>query len=116
MTEITLPHHPSMEDLIDIADGAMSDYESRCNLPCTHSWYDLAIGAVPSYSLCFVAIDGAGVEFPVLKVDVLPAAKGGSRLAFTRYDCRGSGLMTQYFASDVERALIATLRAAGGAK
>ena len=105
-----------MEDLIAIADGAMADYESRANLRCTHSWYDLLGIGAEDYSICFVAIDGVGVEFPVLRVDVLRSAQGGSLLAFTRYDCRGSGLLTQYLASDTEKAIITTLRAMEGVK
>lgn len=116
MTEIVLKRPVLEGDLIDIFDGALSDYESRCNLACTHSWYNTSpVGSV-EYSLCFVLIDGNGIEFPVLHVVVSRTKAAGSRVAFTPYDCRGSGLLTQYCASDVERSAIATLRAMGGAK
>ena len=116
MAEITLDYRPSVENLVDVADVAMGDCESRAGLHCTHSWYELSFGEAEDYSLCFVVIDGAGVEFPVLRVDVLRSMRGGFRVAFAPYDCRGSGLSTQCLASDVEKAIVATLRAMGGAR
>lgn len=116
MAEIALKHPVSEDTLLDIFDGALSDYESRYNLACTHSWYETSPVGDVEYSLCFVLIDGNGVEFPALHVVVSRMKADGSHIAFTPYDCRGSGLLTQYCASDVQRSAIAALRAMGGAK